>query len=156
MMHRIRIPATLPEVRAHRRVIRSCVREVIRRQNVRFGCLAEIFFIDDERMELINTQHRGVASTTDVLSFPNFDFEAGERPVVDPDNGRVYLGYILISLERAEKQAALLGHSLERELGYLTTHAALHLFGYDHERTEEQQTMRDEEEAVMQALGLTR
>ncbi len=100
----------------------------------------------------LNNDFRQVDSPTDVLSFPGSDHL--QR---DLATGRaVYLGDIAICIEIAREQASEYGHSLQREMAYLTTHGVLHLLGFDHERPEDQTVMRSHEEKVMAALGLTR
>ena len=70
---------------------------------------------------------------------------------------RQLLGDVVISLEMAVKQADMYGHSLEREIGFLTVHSMLHLLGYDHENGGlEAMRMREKEEAVLTQLGLPR
>ena len=94
------------------------------------------------------------AHATDVLSFP-----MGENGVydIDEDNGCKILGDIVISMERAMEQAELYGHSLQREVAYLTVHSMLHLLGYDHEAGGLPAVhMREKEEAVLMQLGLPR
>ena len=91
-------------------------------------------------------------SATDVLSFP-----MGENGVYDinHDTGAKILGDIVLSMEMAMEQAKRYGHSLEREIGYLTAHSMLHLLGYDHESGGiERVRMREKEEYVMTQLGL--
>jgi probable rRNA maturation factor len=67
------------------------------------------------------------------------------------------LGDIVISLETAIKQAAIFGHSLEREIGFLTVHSTLHLLGYDHELSSlDERIMREKEEHVLDELGISR
>lgn len=88
---------------------------------------------------------------TDVLSFV-----MGENGVydVDPKTGAQILGDVVISMEKAVEQAERYGHSLQREVGYLTAHSVLHLLGYDHENNMERIRMREKEEKVMSQLGL--
>ena len=67
------------------------------------------------------------------------------------------LGDIVISVPKAMEQARLYGHTLQRELGFLTVHSMLHLLGYDHEGDKLQALrMREKEEAIMKRLGLER
>ena len=102
----------------------------------------------------LNREYRGKDSATDVLSFPLG--ENGEYDI-DEDNGCKLLGDIVISMERAMEQAELYGHSLQREVAYLTVHSMLHLLGYDHEAGGlEAVRMREKEEAVLIQLGLPR
>lgn len=122
----------------------------------RFDGPAEISvtFVDDERIHELNKQYRDKDSATDVLSFP-----LGENGVydIDKDNKCKLLGDIVISMERAMEQAELYGHTLQREVAYLTVHSMLHLLGYDHETNGlEAVRMREKEEAVLVQLGLPR
>lgn len=111
-------------------------------------------FVDNNRIHELNKEYRDKDSATDVLSFPLG--ENGEYDI-DEDNGCKLLGDIVISMERAMEQAELYGHSLQREVAYLTVHSMLHLLGYDHEAGGlEAVRMREKEEAVLIQLGLPR
>ena len=102
----------------------------------------------------LNKEYRNIDRETDVLSFP-----LGENGVydVDENNGCKMLGDIVISMERAQEQATLYGHPLQREVAFLTVHSMLHLLGYDHENGGlEAMRMREKEEAVLIQLGLPR
>ena len=96
-------------------------------------------FVYDEEMHALNKEKRNIDASTDVLSFPNlteqFNKEINAKNFsddVNPENGKVMLGDIVINLNRAEEQAGSFGHSLTREIGYLLVHGLLHLMGYDH------------------------
>ena len=109
-------------------------------------------FVDNNRIHELNKEYRDKDSATDVLSFPLG--ENGEYDI-DEDNGCKLLGDIVISMERAMEQAELYGHSLQREVAYLTVHSMLHLLGYDHEKSGmDRVRMREKEEWVMTQLGL--
>ncbi|MDR2524944.1 MAG: rRNA maturation RNase YbeY [Oscillospiraceae bacterium] len=111
-------------------------------------------FIDDIIMQSLNKAHRGIDDTTDVLSFP-----LGENGIFDKNlsTGALVLGDIVISLPRALHQAKLYGHTLQRELAFLTVHSMMHLLGYHHESGGlESVRMREKEEAVLVKLGLPR
>lgn len=108
---------------------------------------------DDEYIRNLNKQYRGKDCATDVLSFA---LNEGDEPDIVDGPAEVLLGDIVISLETATRQAAEFGHTLERELAFLTVHGMLHLLGYDHETPEEQQEMRAEEEHVLTLLGISR
>jgi probable rRNA maturation factor len=118
-----------------------------------------VLVADDAELHRLNRDYRGVDAPTDVLSFADdeqADAEAHPTFVRPPEVPR-YLGDIAISYERVVVQAAEYGHSVERELAYLTAHGVLHLLGYDHERGENDTAeMRAREEAVMERLGLNR
>lgn len=101
-----------------------------------------IALVDDDYIRRLNHTYRNLDEPTDVLSFP-----------MDEEG---LLGDVVISLERAEKQAADYGHSFQREVAFLLVHGILHLFGYDHDNDKEQRKMRDREEAILAGLGLVR
>ena len=113
-----------------------------------------VTFVDNNRIHELNKQYRDKDAPTDVLSFPMA--ENGEYDI-DEDNGCKLLGDIVISMERAMEQAELYGHSLQREVAYLTVHSMLHLLGYDHlDEGPMKAQMREREEAIMSVLGLER
>ena len=101
---------------------------------------AGLLFTDDDNIRRLNAQFRGVDAPTDVLSFPSG---------VDD-----YLGDIAISLDRAQRQADEIGQSLAREVAFLTAHAMLHLFGYDHETEDGEAAMRAVQRKIMERTGL--
>lgn len=123
-----------------------------------FGAPAEISvtFVDNEEIQRLNAQHRNIDRVTDVLSFPMLDFDEAAEEEIDPDTGETVLGDIVISLERAAAQAEEYGHSLSREVAFLTAHSMLHLLGYDHETADEEKEMFDKQEKILSELGITR
>ena len=110
-----------------------------------------VTFVDPEEIRVLNRDYRGVDKVTDVLSFPMG--EDGKYDI-DPATNAKILGDIVISMEKAVEQAERFGHTLQREVGYLTAHSMLHLLGYDHEEPLEKVHMREKEELVMTQLGL--
>lgn len=121
--------------------------------------------VDAAEIHRINREYRGVDRETDVLSFPSVSYPRGKtardcpkrlRREYDPETGRAHLGDFVLSLPRAKTQAETYGHSLLRELGYLTAHSMFHLMGYDHENENERARMRELEENAMTRCGLTR
>ncbi|MBQ8413746.1 MAG: rRNA maturation RNase YbeY [Clostridia bacterium] len=120
-------------------IVRQAILATLDYEELIFGAEVSVTFCDNEYIKKINNEHRKKNSATDVLSFPMYDFDETE-PEINPD-GTVTLGDIVISLERAAEQAKEIGHSLEREVAFLVIHSTLHLLGYDHERSE------DDEEA---------
>ena len=118
-------------------VIRKCIEAAIKAEGIRIPCEINVLITDDKGMQAINSASRGKDAPTDVLSFPMFSLEAGNPPndwdnYIDPETGLVPLGDMALSLERAVAQAKEFGHSMRREIGYLTIHSMLHLMGYDH------------------------
>lgn len=105
-----------------------------------------VTFTDNEGIRAINREYREKDAPTDVLSFPLFEEGA---------DGTRMLGDIVISLEKCRAQAEEFGHSFERECAFLTVHSTLHLLGYDHVNSEEEdKNMRKRQTAIVDAMGL--
>ncbi len=140
--------------------LNAVITAALKAEGVDLPCEVNVLFTDDEGIHQINLDMRGVDRPTDVLSFPMFDLTPGEHPGeedADPATGLVPLGDLCISLERAAAQAEEFGHSVERELCYLTVHSVLHLLGYDHlDEGPMKAQMRAREEAILESLGITR
>ena len=141
--------------------IESVIRTALEEQGVELPCEISVLLTDDEGIHQINLDMRGVDRPTDVLSFPMFELEPGVPPegeeFLDPASELCPLGDMCISLERAEAQAAEFGHSVEREICYLTVHSVLHLLGYDHlDEGPMKAQMREREEFILEKLGITR
>jgi probable rRNA maturation factor len=135
-----------------RMLVRRCCNAVLRMEKFEGPAEISVLFVDNDQIQKLNAQYRGKDAPTDVLSFP-----MGENGVYDVNHatGAKILGDIVISLEKAVEQANRYGHSLEREVGYLTAHSMLHLLGYDHEAGGLARVrMREKEEEVMVQLGL--
>lgn len=137
-----------------RMLIRRCCHAVLVNENFSGSAEISVTFVNDEQIHELNKQYRNIDRSTDVLSFP-----LGIDGVYDINNdtGAQMLGDIVISMQHAVDQAKLYGHSLQRELGFLTVHSMLHLLGYDHESGGlELVRMREKEETVLTQLGLKR
>ena len=137
-----------------RMLIRRCCNAVLINEHFEGSAEIRVRFVDDEMIHELNREYRHVDRSTDVLSFP-----LGENGVYDinHDTGAKILGDIVISMQHAVMQAELYGHSLQREIAFLTVHSMLHLLGYDHEAEGlERVRMREKEEAVLTQLGLKR
>lgn len=112
-----------------------------------------VTFTDNEGIRILNREHRGIDKETDVLSFPLTDFEGTDEPPTDEPT--VPLGDIVVSLEKAREQAAEFGHSFEREVAFLCVHSMLHLMGYDHVNSDEEDAqMRRRQTEILEKLGL--
>lgn len=144
-----------------RRVARHCLAA----EGVTLPCAVYLLFTDDAHIHQINREQRGVDRATDVLSFPAGPFSpahtAGHHENVlrrqwDSEYRACALGDIIISLDHAREQAEEYGHSLTRELAYLTAHALFHLMGYDHMNNTDKEQMRAMEEKALQAAGVAR
>ena len=117
-------------------------------------------FVDNDEIKELNCTSRGKDSATDVLSFPLLEQEDdGTLIIYDEDiiDGKVLLGDIVISAERANEQAEDFGHSLVREMCFLAVHSVLHLLGYDHERSKEEEKLQfEKQEEILASIGITR
>lgn len=134
-----------------RMLVRRCCHAVLILENFDGYAEISVTFVNNKQIKELNNHYRNKDVETDVLSFPmgengNYD--------VDRDTGAKILGDVVISLEKAAEQAERFGHSLQREVGYLTAHSVLHLLGYDHIDNLERVRMREKEEYVMEQLGL--
>lgn len=137
-----------------RMLIRRSCNAVLTNEGFPGDAEISVTIVDDEKIHELNRTYRNVDKSTDVLSFP-----LGENGVYDTnyDTGFKILGDIVISIEHAYMQAEKYGHSLQREIGFLTVHSLLHLLGYDHENGGlEAVRMREREEAALTQMGLKR
>ena len=147
-----------PAVRA---LIRKAVSETLRGEAFPRPAEVSVSFVDNEEIHALNLEYRGKDKPTDVLSFPMWEKKeldtgtaAGD---IDPENDAVLLGDIVISAEKAVEQAAEYGHSPEREYAFLSVHSTLHLLGYDHETSEEDETyMNQKQEEILTKIGVPR
>ena len=125
-----------------------------------------VILTDNSSIAAINEEYRNLARPTDVLSFPMLEYDMpGDFSMIDqlpeeecfyPDSGELLLGDIIISVEKVIEQAEAYGHSKERELGFLTAHSMLHLFGFDHMEDDERKDMEVRQEEVLERVGLRR
>lgn len=137
-----------------RLLVRRACTAVLITENFEFPAEVNVTFVDDAAIHELNLKHRQIDASTDVLSFPLG--ENGEYDI-NPENGAKMLGDIVISVEHAVKQAKSYGHSIQREIAFLTVHSMLHLLGYDHVNGGiEQMRMREKEENVLTKLGVVR
>ncbi len=120
---------------------------------------------DNNGIQTINRNYREIDNPTDVLSFPNVDYErpadfSGVEERVedyfDPESGELLLGDIVISIEKVYEQAKEYGHSQLREYAFLIAHSMLHLLGYDHMEQKEALVMEQKQEELLNRLGITR
>lgn len=144
-------------------IIKKCINAALCAEGVTVPCEINVLVTDDTGIQAINKGSRNIDKATDVLSFPMFNFEAGVLPAqwseyIDPETSMCPLGDMAISLDRAVAQAKEYGHSLRREIGYLTIHSMLHLLGYDHlDEGPQKKHMRCREESIASTIrGLQR
>ena len=132
-----------------------------------YECEVNLTLTDNEGIRSLNQEFRELDVPTDVLSFPMVDYvDQGDFSHLDTplaktkyfnlESGELLLGDIVISVDRAREQAKEYGHSLEREIAFLTAHSMLHLMGYDHMEEKERELMEQKQEKILQDLGITR
>ena len=137
-----------------RLLLKKAIRAALEYEKFTRPCEISLTFTDNEGIRTLNREYRSKDSATDVLSFPLYEFAAGEEPLA---GDQVELGDIVLSLERAEEQAAELGHSFSREAAFLCVHSVLHLLGYDHELSpEDEEDMCRRQREIMSRIGLTK
>ena len=116
--------------------------------------LTAVVIANDETVAELNAEHRGLDTTTDVLSFSNVHSgtyygadsrDAMEFEFVLPPGHQPEIGEVIISLPQAERQAKEAGHSLQNEVAGLVAHGIFHLLGYDHEVESDAVVMRAKE-----------
>ncbi|HHX04207.1 MAG TPA: rRNA maturation RNase YbeY [Tissierellia bacterium] len=122
-------------------LVQSAVQAVLEIECLTGEGEVSLLFVDDESIRELNREHRGVDAVTDVLSFPQYDTMEDIQKA-----NYLLLGDVVINLARCKEQAALYGHSVQREVAYLTIHSMYHLLGYDHENPTDQHAMRKKEE----------
>ena len=140
----------LPVTQKLRGLVRRSVNAALKYEDFQRPCEVSVTFTDNEKVRELNAQYRSIDRATDVLSFPLFDedFE---------DEEELALGDVVLSLEKAQEQAKEYGHSFEREVAFLVVHSVLHLLGYDHETSEEdEKEMFFRQEEIMKLLKLER
>ena len=133
----------LPE---YEELVKKAVEAALAYEEWEYDCEVSVTFTDNESIRELNREYRDIDRATDVLSFP-----------MDDEGDNSVLGDIVISLERAKEQAEEYGHSLSREISFLTVHSVLHLLGYDHETGEEdEKEMFAKQEDILNKLGQLR
>ncbi|MBQ9264245.1 MAG: cytidine deaminase [Clostridia bacterium] len=136
----------------------------VRAEGVDLPVYAQVRVTGNEEIREMNRTYRSTDRATDVLSFPSTNAKPNHTLGHTPqkllrerdETGWCFLGDIIISLERAKEQADEYGHSLQRELGYLTAHALFHLMGYDHMNEQDKERMRAMEEKALNQAGIGR
>ena len=146
-------------------IFKKVAEAVLEMESCPYEVCVNLLLTDNEGIRNYNKEYREIDKETDVLSFPNLDFEqAGiflitkeaEADCFDLDSGELLLGDIIISVDKIEEQAAAYGHSKCREFAFLTAHSMFHLCGYDHMTEKEAAVMEQKQEAVLQKLGIVR
>ncbi len=140
--------------------VEKCVKAALEYENCDFDAEISLTYVDDEQIRELNSSERGIDKATDVLSFPMCNFDENGDIIdadYDFDGDVILLGDIVISAERARAQAESYGHSFLREIAFLTVHSMLHLLGYDHVNSEEEERiMFKKQDEILESIGITR
>ena len=132
--------------------IREAILETLIYEKFPYDAEVSVTLTDNTYIKKLNSEYRGIKRHTDVLSFPMY--EGGEFNEAECAFGAL-LGDVVISLERAAEQALEIGHSTFREVAFLAIHSTLHLLGYDHERSAEDEEIQCEKQRkIVERLGL--
>lgn len=145
-----------------KKVIENAFEATLSHLNQTDEVYVEMTLVEPSEIKCINAETRGVDSVTDILSFPTL--EAGRGSVkacdypadIDYLSGAIMMGELVLCLERAKEQAEEYGHTIARELGFLTTHGTLHLFGFDHMVEQDEIEMFSKQKTILDDIGLTR
>lgn len=146
-------------------ILSDVMEAVLNAEECPYEACVNLLLTDGAGIREYNKNFRKQDAETDVLSFPNLEFEtpgdfsgaeAATADCFDPDSGELLLGDIILNLERMETQAKEYGHGVLREFAFLLAHSLYHLCGYDHMEEKEAQFMEEKQEAVLQTLGITR
>jgi len=148
----------------YEKIYRDVVDAVIDYFKCPYDCEISLLLVDNESIRDINSQTRGIDNATDVLSFPNAEFEVpGDFDSIDetddifePDSGELILGDIVLSLEKVISQATEYNHSVLREYAFLIAHSMLHLIGFDHMEDDEREEMENYQAVIMNNLNILR
>ena len=118
-----------------------------------------VTLMDNKHIHEINKKYRGIDKPTDVISFA-MEEDDHEDDIILPSDMELEmpknLGDLMISMEKVAEQAEYLGHSQDRELGFLTVHGFLHLNGYDHMKAEDEKEMFSLQDEILDGYGLQR
>lgn len=148
-------------------IAKEVVEHILEEEKFPWETEVDILITDSEEVKEYNKEYRDIDKTTDVLSFPNIDWEAPadyENADVDewesnsfnPETELSILGEICLNKDRIISQAEEYGHSVKREYAFLIAHSMLHLLGYDHMSEDEAKVMEEKQHRYLEELGIGR
>ncbi len=136
--------------RSLKRAIKKAAQRTLVEEGFGGNSELSVTFTDDDGIRVLNREYREKDAPTDVLSFPMYSMKDGDVPEEGED---VVLGDVVLSLERVVAQANEIGHSFLREASFLTVHSVLHLLGYDHETSaEDEEKMFARQREIMKGI----
>lgn len=153
-----------PEKDLYNELIKQAVLSALEEEGIEQAVEVSVMIVDDEEIRGINLEQRGKDTATDVLSFPMIEYGVYDVSLNEiiasqprhPETDEVYLGDVVISWDKVMEQSDDFGHSLERELAFLVVHSMLHLMGYDHMESEDEQMMISKQKEILGKMGLSR
>lgn len=146
-------------------VIEAVINKTLETENCPYETEINVLLTGNGEIHTANKEFRGIDRPTDVLSFPMVDYEfpsdfscvdKNPESYLNPETDELLLGDIMISVDKVYEQANEYGHSRKREFAFLIAHSMLHLLGYDHIDEAERKVMEVKQEAILDALGITR
>ena len=146
-------------------VIEAVINKTLKTENCPYETEVNVLLTGNGEIHTANKEFRGIDRPTDVLSFPMVDYdypsdfsyvEANPESYINPETDELLLGDIMISVDKVYEHADEYGHSRKREFAFLIAHSMLHLLGYDHIDEAERKVMEVKQEAILDALGITR
>lgn len=146
-------------------IVNVVIEEILEMENCPYEVEVNVLLTNNDGIQIYNKEYREIDCATDVLSFPNVDYEipscfsSVEEHLSDyfePDSGELILGDIIISLDKVQEQALAFGHSEKREFAFLVAHSMLHLCGYDHMEENDTTIMEEKQKKALERIGITR
>ncbi len=146
-------------------ITKEIIETVLKIEECPYETEVNLFITDNEGIRTYNRQFRGIDKETDVLSFPNIEYESPadfevvrelEIAYQNPDTNEIILGDIILSIDKVISQSEEYGHSSKREFAFLIVHSMLHLLGYDHMEEADAVIMEAKQEQILQSLNIVR
>lgn len=134
-------------------IVEKCILKTLETEDFSKNVEVSFLVVYNNEIKKLNCLYRNINKETDVLSFPLLEFplkESLNKNVITP------IGDIIISIEKAISQAEEYGHSIEREIAFLTVHSMLHLLGYDHMEENEEKIMFQKQDKILNLLEFFR
>jgi probable rRNA maturation factor len=133
--------------------LQSVVEQVLVAQEADASAEMGLVITTQERVRQLNQNYRGKNEPTDVLAFSaREEVDADLPPFVQPPDGVLHLGEVIISYPQAVAQAEEHQHSVTREIAILIIHGVLHLLGYEHDKPELERQMRAREAEILSCI----
>ncbi|MBX3064011.1 MAG: rRNA maturation RNase YbeY [Anaerolineae bacterium] len=129
----------------------AAVNDVLATHEIEAGSVITVVITDDESVQVLNKQYRGVDAPTDILSFPADPLPQEVAEEIDEPR---YLGDLIVAYPYTLRHAEEAGHDINDELVLLAIHGTLHLLGYDHDNSENQDRMWQAQQTALGRAGV--